>query len=83
MFNKLQKYSIRKLTIGAASVLIGVTFVGVNADIAQADTETTLDQNKTDENKKTIINTDETKEDGSSQQSSSSVSTQKDEQKTE
>ena len=33
-------YSIRKLTIGAASVLIGVSFFGVKADTVRADVAT-------------------------------------------
>lgn len=74
MFNKLQRYSIRKLTIGVASVLIGITFVGVNADVAHADTETTLNQKDTNEDKKSVVTTDEKKEDASTEQASSTVS---------
>lgn len=33
-----QRFSIRKFTVGAASVLIGLTFMGVNNQEAQADT---------------------------------------------
>lgn len=80
MFNKLQRYSIRKLTIGVASVLIGITFVGVNADIAHADTETTLNQKDTNEDKKSVVTTDDKKEDASTEQASSTVSEQKETQ---
>ncbi len=33
-----QRFSIRKFTVGAASVLIGLTFMGVNNQEVQADT---------------------------------------------
>ena len=33
-----QRFSIRKFTVGAASVLIGLTFIGVNNQEVQADT---------------------------------------------
>lgn len=36
MKETLQRYSIRKLSIGAASVLVGLTFFGVNANSVQA-----------------------------------------------
>ena len=33
---KLQRYSIRKLSVGASSVLIGLAFMGLNGSKAQA-----------------------------------------------
>lgn len=33
-----QRFSIRKFTVGAASVLIGLTFMGINNQEVQADT---------------------------------------------
>ncbi|WEV40906.1 SLAP domain-containing protein [Lactobacillus sp. ESL0681] len=36
--SKKDRFSIRKLTVGAASVLIGLSFVGANAQTAKADT---------------------------------------------
>lgn len=33
-----QRFSIRKFTVGAASVLIGLTFMGVNNQTVKADT---------------------------------------------
>ena len=38
MEQKTERFSIRKLTIGAASVLIGLSFLGFNAHTAHADT---------------------------------------------
>ncbi|MDF7639200.1 SLAP domain-containing protein [Lactobacillus sp. ESL0791] len=38
MQNKKNRFSIRKLTIGAASVLLGFSFVAMNEQIAKADT---------------------------------------------
>ncbi len=49
MFNKLQHYSIRKLTVGVASVLVGVTCLGVNTHKVQAAEKNTNDNNNTDE----------------------------------
>ena len=40
MEQKTERFSIRKLTIGAASVLIGLSFLGFNAHTAKADTVT-------------------------------------------
>lgn len=50
MFNKLQRYSIRKLTIGAASVLIGVTFLGIDTEIVHAETTPTSEETITEQN---------------------------------
>ena len=33
---KLQRYSIRKLSVGASSVLVGLAFMGLNGSKAQA-----------------------------------------------
>lgn len=33
---KIQRYSIRKLSVGASSVLVGLAFIGVNGTKAQA-----------------------------------------------
>lgn len=38
MLEKQNKYSIRKLTVGAASVLIGASFFAVNGKTVEADT---------------------------------------------
>ena len=40
MLEKQNKYSIRKLTVGAASVLIGASFFAVNGKTVKADTVT-------------------------------------------
>lgn len=39
-----QRFSIRKFTVGAASVLIGLTFMGVNNQKVQADTTVTAEE---------------------------------------
>ena len=49
MLEKQNKYSIRKLTVGAASVLIGASFFAVNGKIVKADTVN--DANNVDSNK--------------------------------
>ena len=49
MLEKQNKYSIRKLTVGAASVLIGASFFAVNGKIVKADTVN--DANNVDINK--------------------------------
>ena len=38
MDEKKERFSIRKLTVGAASVLIGLTFIGVSGQTVHADT---------------------------------------------
>lgn len=38
MRERKNHYSIRKLTIGVASVLIGISFFGIKADTVQAET---------------------------------------------
>lgn len=38
MDDKQERFSIRKFSVGAASVLIGLTFMGLNVDTAKADT---------------------------------------------
>lgn len=38
MFKRVQRFSIRKLTIGAASVLIGIAFVGIDTNSVHAAT---------------------------------------------
>ena len=40
-----QRFSIRKFTVGAASVLIGLTFMGVNGRTVKADTTVTQEEN--------------------------------------
>ena len=37
MDEKKERFSIRKLTVGAASVLIGLTFIGVSGQTVHAD----------------------------------------------
>lgn len=49
MLEKQNKYSIRKLTVGAASVLIGASFFAVNGKTVKADTVN--DPNNADVNK--------------------------------
>ena len=49
MLEKQNKYSIRKLTVGAASVLIGASFFAVNGKTVKADTVN--DANNVDSNK--------------------------------
>ena len=49
MLEKQNKYSIRKLTVGAASVLIGASFFAVNGKTVKADTVN--DTNNVDSNK--------------------------------
>ena len=43
---KKDRFSIRKLTIGAASVLLGFSFMGINAQSAKADTVNPIKQDK-------------------------------------
>ncbi|MDF7683826.1 YSIRK-type signal peptide-containing protein [Lactobacillus sp. ESL0679] len=45
--NKREHFAIRKLTIGAVSVLLGVTFLGVNNQTAKADTVTSTPATQT------------------------------------
>lgn len=55
MEEKKERFSIRKFTIGAASVLIGFTFLGLNAQSAKAETIDQValkEQNKTENNNK-------------------------------
>ena len=64
MFNKkLQKFSIRKLTIGAASVLIGVSFISMNDNntvhAADASTQTVAQTSSQDKLSEAKTNVDE------------------------
>ncbi|WEV37604.1 YSIRK-type signal peptide-containing protein [Lactobacillus sp. ESL0677] len=45
--NKREHFAIRKLTVGAVSVLLGVTFLGVNNQTAKADTVTSTPATQT------------------------------------
>ena len=62
-FDSRQHFSIRKLTIGAASVLIGTSFYIAGGNIAHADTITTSDtvRNVEVQNKQVDSNVDENK----------------------
>lgn len=50
---KIPKYSIRKLTVGAASVLIGMAFL--NSNEAKADTVTKIKQSQSQLNRLKIL----------------------------
>lgn len=50
---KISKYSIRKLTVGAASVLIGMAFL--NSNEAKADTVTKIKQSQSQLNRLKIL----------------------------
>ncbi|WEV37953.1 SLAP domain-containing protein [Lactobacillus sp. ESL0677] len=61
---KQDRFSIRKLSIGAASVLLGFTFFGINSQSVQADTvtpakevETANNQNVASSDKQTLLPT--------------------------
>lgn len=55
-------YSIRKLTIGVASVLIGISFFGIKADTVQAETSNS-NESISPESKQTNANTSESAQD--------------------
>ena len=59
MEQKNEHFSIRKLTVGAASVLIGISFLGFNAHTVSADTTDNGSQANEDVVKASDVNSDE------------------------
>ncbi len=49
-----QRFSIRKFTVGAASVLIGFTFMGINSQTVNAETTDPEEVNATEENSEQV-----------------------------
>lgn len=45
-FDKQLKYSIRKVSVGAASVAIGAFYLAMGAGVVHAETNTTTDGNE-------------------------------------
>ncbi len=72
MNNQKAHFSIRKLTIGAASVLIGITFMGINSQTVNADEMTGNTQPETMQ-----VSTDKSTDTTTTQQNDSDSSTQK------
>ncbi len=72
MNNQKAHFSIRKLTIGAASVLIGITFMGINGQRVNADEMTGNTQPET-----TQVSTDKSTDATTTQQNDSDSSAQK------
>ena len=62
MRERKNHYSIRKLTIGVASVLIGISFFGIKADTVQAETSNS-NESISPESKQTNANTSESAQD--------------------
>ena len=62
MRERKNHYSIRKLTIGVASVLIGISFFGIKADTVQAETSNS-NKSISPESKQTNANTSESAQD--------------------
>ena len=62
MRERKNHYSIRKLTIGVASVLIGISFFGIKADTVQAETSNSS-ESISPESKQTNANTSESAQD--------------------
>ena len=64
MRERKNHYSIRKLTIGVASVLIGISFFGIKADTVQAETSNSNESiSQESEQTKTNANTSESAQD--------------------
>ncbi|MCT6892172.1 MAG: YSIRK-type signal peptide-containing protein, partial [Lactobacillus sp.] len=57
---KQDHFSIRKLTIGAASVLLGFTFFGLNSQTAKADTIDPAKEEISSETNKSQTESDQT-----------------------
>lgn len=53
MFEKEQRFSIRKLTVGAASVVIGAAFIGMAGQTVHADVTDQTPAQQTEQNEKT------------------------------
>ena len=62
MSERKNNYSIRKLTIGVASVLIGISFFGIKADTVQAETSNS-NESISQESEQTNANTSESAQD--------------------
>ena len=65
MFNEKQRFSLRKLSVGLASVCIGLSFVNMTNKEVKADTvsaQTSAIETKTSKNNKIDTNVDATKE---------------------
>ena len=62
MRERKNHYSIRKLTIGVASVLIGISFFGIKADTVQAETSNS-NESISQESEQTNANTSESAQD--------------------
>lgn len=62
MSERKNHYSIRKLTIGVASVLIGISFFGIKADTVQAGTSNS-NESISQESEQTNANTSESAQD--------------------
>lgn len=63
MRERKNHYSIRKLTIGVASVLIGISFFGIKADTVQAETSNSKKNNQEENRQQTNANTSELAQD--------------------
>ena len=68
MRERKNHYSIRKLTIGVASVLIGISFFGIKADTVQAETSNSnksisKKNNQEEDRRQTNANTSELAQD--------------------
>ena len=61
MEQKTEHFSIRKLTVGAASVLIGISFLGFNAHTVSADTNNNGSQANENVAKDSNVKSDEGK----------------------
>ena len=65
MFNEKQRFSLRKLSVGLASVCIGLSFVNMTSKEVKADTvsvQTSAIETKTNKNNKADANADASKE---------------------
>ena len=65
MFNEKQRFSLRKLSVGLASVCIGLSFVNMTSKEVKADTvsaQTSVAETKTSKNNKVDTNADASKE---------------------
>ncbi|MCT3537295.1 YSIRK-type signal peptide-containing protein [Lactobacillus crispatus] len=62
MRERKNHYSIRKLTIGVASVLIGISFFGIKADTVQAETSNS-NESISQESEQTNANTSKSAQD--------------------
>ena len=81
MEQRAEHFSIRKLTVGAASVLIGLSFLGFNAHTAKADAASSqiqaTEENTSEENNSTPAANTRTNSNALNSQASETTSTQK------